>query len=185
MSEKDMSFIDLARPFPEKDIEWRVGRSGITGSNKPWIVPLAYLTARAVMDRLDTVCGPDLWQDDYKIETYPDNDGVPKLLFECRISINCGGEWITKTDAAQPTDFEPIKGGYSDAFKRAAVKWGIGRYLYHLENSFAEISMEKKPRELGWRREFVKDKKTANNATVYWKPPALPDWALPQNSDLR
>lgn len=40
------------------------------------------------------------------------------------------GQWIDKTDGAEDSDIEAVKGGLSDAFKRAAVKWNIGRYLY-------------------------------------------------------
>ena len=48
----------------------------------------------------------------------------------CNLSIRVGGEWISKEDGAPFTDFEAFKGGISDALKRAAVKYGIGRYLY-------------------------------------------------------
>ena len=39
--------------------------------------------------------------------------------------------WVTKTDGADDTTIEGAKGGISDALKRAAVQFGIGRYLYH------------------------------------------------------
>ena len=41
------------------------------------------------------------------------------------------GEWITKSDGADDSNIEGAKGGISDALKRAAVLFGIGRYLYH------------------------------------------------------
>src|SRR5690606_17516766 len=37
------------------------------------------------------------------------------------------------------TDVEADKGGISDAFKRAAVKWGVGRYLYGVESPWVKI----------------------------------------------
>ena len=38
-----------------------------------------------------------------------------------------------KADGAGQTDMEAEKGALSDALKRAAVRWGIGRYLYDLK----------------------------------------------------
>jgi hypothetical protein len=65
-------------------------------------------------------------------------DSVSQL---CGISIFCAerGEWVQKWDAAENTDIEPVKGGISDSFKRAAVLWGIGRYLYGLAAMWVEI----------------------------------------------
>lgn len=82
---------------------------------------LAYLDARDVMDRLDNVCGPANWQDRY-------SHAGQKTC--CEIGIRINGEWIWKSDGAGDTDMEGSKGAFSDAFKRAAVRWGIGRYLY-------------------------------------------------------
>ena len=42
-----------------------------------------------------------------------------------------GTGWVTKSDGAEDSTIEAVKGAYSDSFKRAAVKWGIARYLYH------------------------------------------------------
>ncbi len=88
---------------------------------------LAYIDARDVMRRLDEVCGPDGWQDEYT-ET-------PKGRVICQIGICVNTEldkWVWKSDGAGDTDVEGDKGAISDAFKRAAVKWGIGRYLYDM-----------------------------------------------------
>ena len=78
------------------------------------------------MDRLDEVVGPENWKDEYA----PGPDGG----VICGLSLRIEDEWITKWDGAENTDFEAIKGGLSDAFKRAGYKWGIGRYLYRLES---------------------------------------------------
>lgn len=86
---------------------------------------LDYIDARQVMDRLDDVVGPDKWQDEYH--------EVKGNLF-CRIGIKIDGEWVWKGDVGKPTAIESIKGEASDAFKRAAVKWGIGRFLYEEED---------------------------------------------------
>ena len=49
------------------------------------------------------------------------------------------GAWVMKYDGAENTDIEPVKGGLSDSFKRAAVLWGIGRYLYDMASIWVEI----------------------------------------------
>lgn len=110
----------LAAWLPKDAIDWRAG--SISTKNDPAnAMALAYMDGRAVMDRLDEVVGVDAWQDKYE----DTKDGV-----RCGIGIFFGDEWIWKWDAAPYTDFEAVKGGHSDALKRAAVKWGIGRYLY-------------------------------------------------------
>ena len=73
------------------------------------------------MHRLDKVLGPENWSDDYK-----SIDGKTC----CTLSLYIDGRWIAKSDGAGDTSIEGEKGGFSDSFKRAAVKWGIGRYLY-------------------------------------------------------
>lgn len=152
----------LAEPFPAADIEWRVARAGKKGNGDIWVKCLAYITARAVMDRLDEVVGPGNWKDRYWRE------GEANM---CGLSIRINGEWVEKVDGAESTDIEAVKGGISGALKRAAVKWGIGRYLYNLTEGFADARPKEFPGSL-WAR----DKEIGN---FYWAPPALPDWALP------
>jgi len=124
----------LADPFAADEIRWRVGN--VAGSGKSCTL-LAYLDARAVMDRLDAVVGPARWRDGYRA-------GADGGLI-CRIEINVGsssevvGGWVGKEDGAENTQIESVKGGLSDAFKRAAVKWGIGRYLYGLDTGWNTI----------------------------------------------
>lgn len=120
-------FDRLAEPFPPEAVSWRVGS---TTKDKDKGMALAYLDARDVMDRLDFVCGPGGWQCDY-----PHANG--KTV--CRIGIQVGDQWIWKADGAGDTDVEAEKGALSDAFKRAAVRWGIGRYLYGLHSPWVEI----------------------------------------------
>lgn len=82
---------------------------------------LDYVTARYVMDRLDSI-GADNWQD-----LYVDR---PDGSVRGGIGILIDGEWVWKWDVGTESDIESDKGSYSDAFKRAAVKWGIARDLY-------------------------------------------------------
>lgn len=103
----------LKKPFPVENLHWRLGQ---VNKAKTKAMMLVYIDARDVMDRLDEVCGAN-WTDEYK-------EVAGRLV--CTITIN----GVSKSDGAGDTDFEAEKGGLSDAFKRAAVKWGVGRYLY-------------------------------------------------------
>ena len=117
----------LAAPFPPDRISWRVGS---TTQDKKRGMALAYIDARDVMDRLDAVCGPEGWQC-----RYPHANGKTC----CEIGIRCDVEWVWKANGAGDTDVEKEKGAFSDAFKRAAVLWGIGRYLYDLDSPWVEL----------------------------------------------
>lgn len=119
-------FDKLSTPFPPEAIHWRAQTVTKDGSKA---LALAYIDARDVMDRLDSAAGPANWRDSY-IET-------PKGRTICTLEIRVDGEWIAKSDGAGDTDVEGEKGSISDALKRAAVKWGIGRYLYDLGNVWA------------------------------------------------
>ncbi|NDD83411.1 Rad52/22 double-strand break repair protein [bacterium] len=120
-------FTQLKMPFEPSRVSWRVGS---TTADKSKGLALAYIDARDVMNRLDDVMGPDNWQDRYEVHG---NKTV------CYLSIRCNEGWITKADAAGDSDVEAEKGAISDAFKRAAVKWGIGRYLYDIESPWVEL----------------------------------------------
>ena len=160
-----MNFKELAKPFPEKDIEWRIGRVG-TKNGKPWAMVLAYLTNRAIMDRLDSVVGPDNWCNEF---TQGPQGGVL-----CGISIKVGDEWVTKWDGADNTAIEKVKGGLSDSMKRAAVQWGIGRYLYSLDEGFAKIY------DADSNTKGLRYQKAGDGCPAFkWAPPKLEAWALP------
>lgn len=159
----------LAKPFPVDDIEWRVSRAG-HGKGKPYCIVFAYITARAIQKRLDDVCGAGNWG----LEQPLCLDVNGKSAFACGIKIRIGDEWVTKWDVAGATSVEPAKGGFSGAMKRAGAQWGIGRYLYHLKESFAETSEDKVE---GW--EYAKLPK--DGGVYYWQHPRLPEWALPKD----
>jgi hypothetical protein len=102
----------LKKPFPVKSLKWRQGPGG---------KELVYIDARLVQERLDDVMGTD-WQ--CKYTEVSDKQAV------CNIGLKIDGEWIWRADGAGTTNIEEEKGMLSDAFKRAAVRWGIGKYLY-------------------------------------------------------
>ena len=141
----------LARPFPANLISWRAGATNKnkTPDKKPTkCIALAYIDARDVMTRLDDVFGMD-WQCKY---SHADKKTI------CELSVKIDGEWVTRSNGAGDSDVEAEKGAISDAFKRAAVMFGIGRYLYALPNVWVECDE--------WGSIKIA--------------PALPDWALPE-----
>ena len=137
----------LAEPFERRVLKCK---PGAVKGNQALAMP--YLDARDVADRLDEVLGLDGWQDDYEQLA----DGA--ML--CRLRIKIGRTWIVRCGVGgpseQPDAGDRKKAAESDALKRAAVKFGVARYLYRLPKFW-----------LGWdatRRQFTQT-------------PVLPAWA--------
>lgn len=171
-----MNLNDLSLPFPLEDIEWRVSQSG-RGDRGIWCKVLAYITARAIQKRLDDVCGPENWRNEEPRIINVNG----KSAFVCGISIRVENEWVTKWDVAEPTNIEPAKGGFSGAMKRAGAQWGIGRYLYYLDETWADVADKQPEGSRKWNRaklsvELGRDK-------FCWKSPSLPGWALPKEPE--
>lgn len=141
----------LKQPFDPKFVKWRVGQ---VSKDQTKATALAYIDSREVMKRLDDVMGVGGWQTRY-VEV---KDG-----FICELDLWINDRWVTKSNAAGHTKVESVKGGASDALKRAAAVWGIGRYLYYLPRVWVEIDQYKHLKQT----------------------PQLPDWALPNKELLR
>jgi len=149
---QDTLLKQLKDPFDPRFIKWRVGQ---TSKDKTKATALAYLDAREVEKRLDDVMGAGNWSDKI-IEL--------KNGFICELSLFIDGQWVTKSDAADNTDIEAVKGGASSALKRAAAKWGVGRYLYYLPRVW-----------VGYDETYKQLKEI----------PELPDWAMPNQGIAR
>jgi hypothetical protein len=109
-------FAALAAPFDPQQVRSR------SQANRQ----VSYITARTAMNRLDDALGPENWWDEY-------HPGENSVL--CRLTIRLpDGSTLTKADAGgyagMPDQGDDDKSGFSDSFKRAAVKFGVGRYLY-------------------------------------------------------
>jgi len=141
----------LAEPFPVNRIHWRVG---VTTQDKKKGIALAYLDARDVMKRLDDVCGI-YWQCRYPF-TGCCEIGIHESILGGGDKV--GDPWLWRANGAGETNVEAEKGQFSDAFKRAAVMWNVGRYLYALPNVWVELNQYKK----------------------IITPPELPVWATPE-----
>ena len=155
---------ELAIPFDIKALRWRVGS---TNKARTSGLALPYIEARHVMHRLDEVCGPGNWVNEYKDS--PLEGGIL-----CGISIQIkyadgNSEWITKWDGAEAKGSAGVgvKGGISDSLKRAGVHWGIARYLYALPKYWVETV------PVGVKSAKFKD---GQIAVVLGK---LPKWAKP------
>ena len=127
MTDINATIFALRAPFPPDAVSWRVGS---TNQDKSKGLALAYIDARDVMERLDDVVGPENWQNRY---SHAANKTV------CDLGIRIDGEWLWKANGAGDTDIEGEKGALSDALKRAAVHWGIGRYLYDLKSPWVRL----------------------------------------------
>jgi hypothetical protein len=128
----------LAAPFEVSEVRFK---PGVISGNRA--LALAYVDARAIQDRLDAVLGVEGWQDDY--ECLPDGSVI------CRLRLRLDGEWVTKVDVGSPSEpaggrdgGDRLKAAFSDALKRAAVKFGIGRYLYRLPGQWVDYDPKRR-----------------------------------------
>jgi hypothetical protein len=155
----------LRENFKPHEIEWKVGRVS-TKAGGCRCMAMAYIDARAIMNRLDLVLGPDRWQTLHEVVQLSDGTKTASV-FTVGVSVNVADDgqpprWITKWDTAPLSAFEAIKGGFSGAFKRAAVHWGIGRSLYCLPSQWVPGKLISGSR----------------NKAVLMSTPHLPQWYL-------
>lgn len=140
----------LSVPFEPREVKFKP--QSVKGNRA---LALAYIDCRVIQDRLDEVLGVENWMDDYEILT----DGS----VVCRLKLKLGSEWVTKTDVGSPSEQpdggDRLKAAFSDALKRASVKYGIGRYLYRLPAVWTDYDPQKKQ---------------------FTTPPQLPAWAIPK-----
>ena len=94
---------------------------------------LLYKNARVDMNILDESVGPLNWQKKY-------TEAAGLLFCEIGIYDHETHQWIWKSDTGSKSNIEEDKGLASDAFKRAAVSWGIGRELYTAPNILIEVA---------------------------------------------
>lgn len=140
----------LTAPFQLTEVKFKP--QSVKGNRA---LALAYIDCRVIQDRLDDVLGVENWMDEYEILT----DGSVM----CRLKLRLNGEWVVKTDVGspseQPDSGDRLKAAFSDALKRAAVKFGIGRYLYRLPAVWCDYDPQKKQ---------------------FSGTPQLPAWAVPK-----
>jgi len=112
----------------EMPFKWRVQSFS---KQKAQATCVAYIDSRGVQDVLDANCE---WSDRY----YEENG----MLF-CEITIYADGREYKRSDTGSESNVDKQKGHSSDAFKRAAVKFGVGRFLYSLDIKYLTASEKK------------------------------------------
>lgn len=123
---------------------------------------VSYIDSRDAQDILDEHVGPENWQDDYRVIDGKVYGGI---------GINVTGDqekpnWVWKWDCGVESNTEQEKGQASDSFKRACVKWGIGRFLYRLK--IVELKTTKDNRG--------KERPAKDDGTVLWNNDQITDY---------
>ena len=142
MSKINEALEALKAATPEAEKKYRIGNIYDDVEGKATI--LTYIDARYVQDTLAKVVGPEYWNNKF-IE-------IKGNLF-CEITISMDGHSVSKMDCGVESNVEKQKGEASDAFKRAAVMFGIGRDLYSSETLFADLEKKRGKWTLpfGWK----------------------------------
>lgn len=142
----------LSEPFPADTIGWKP--QTVKGDRA---LAVAYIDARDVIARLNDVLGVGGWQDHYRITDH----GII-----CTLAVDVPGCITEHEDfgcfSDQPDDGDRYKAAFSDALKRAAVKIGVGAYLYSLPKQWCDFDPQKKQ---------------------FLKTPQLPRWAVPGQAE--
>lgn len=126
---------ELGRPFDAEHIK---AKPQAVKGNRALVV--FYLDARAVQERLDEALGIEGWTAHYV--------DLPNGSVRCELAVFLGGQWITKCDVGSPSEQpdagDRTKAAYSDALKRAAVHFGVGRHLYRMPTIWHDYDPAKK-----------------------------------------
>ena len=132
----------LAKPFHPSLVRWRVPENTIgtrLRDKRRFGRALAYLDARAVVDRLNEVMGGN-----WSSSLTPVTEDGQVTGFLCALTLTFpDGTSATRTDIGH-VDLNlsgdmALKAGASDALRRAAVLFGVGQYLYSLEMPQVEV----------------------------------------------
>jgi hypothetical protein len=152
----------LSEPFDPSEIKWRVTHKS---KDERRGAVIAYADPRAYQDRLNKIVTPAGWSSSYHVCTLTNimrargsNKEVMsgKVLSTCKVTIDgigehsgTGEDWADEECAMTSSD--------AQAFKRACSAFGLGRYLYNLEEVWVDLDEHKRPKRL----------------------PQLPKWAMP------
>lgn len=126
----------LAAPLPTGVISWRQDGKIVTRDGKHFARFVAYIEANTARERLDTVV-PGEW--DLTLELLPplaaldggvENDAP--CAFKARLTVLD----VVREDVGSGRDY---KAAATDAFKRAAVRFGIAHELYAYEQNWVQM----------------------------------------------
>jgi hypothetical protein len=136
--EKTDVWARLSAPVPSAAISWRQDGKVTARDGKYFARFVAYIEANTVRERLDTVV-PGEW--DLTLELLPpvsDEDGEgAQCSFKARLQIL----GVIREDIGTGRDYKQAS---TDAFKRAAVRFGIAHELYAYEQNWVEMDADGK-----------------------------------------
>lgn len=127
----------LSAPLPAGVISWRQDGKAVQRDGKYVARFVAYIDANTVRERLDGVV-PGEW--DLTLDLLPtlagqDENGEQTCSFKARLQIL----GVIREDVGTGRDY---KSAATDAFKRAAVRFGIAHELYSFEQNWVQVDGE-------------------------------------------
>lgn len=162
----------LSEPFDPSVIKWKPQTVDYKGKTA---MATAHADPRAYIDRLNDVVGPGNWEQKLSFSSTPYTKVIrgkkaygdqpatqdrevsgTKVICACELTIH--GVTHTSSGDSDSSDENASTSAEAQAFKRAAVSFGLGRYLYNLPAKQYPYDTDKK--------RFIQE-------------PILPDWALP------
>jgi hypothetical protein len=165
----------LNEPFDPADIKWK---PQTVNYSKKTAMAIAHADPRAYTDRLNEVLGPDGWSQEFTFTVTPfvkfikgkkayketpatEDKTVAgnKVLCICRLTIPSVGTHSSTGDC-DASDENAATSAEAQAFKRACVQFGLGRYLYDLPKITVPFDYDK-------------------GGFIAGQEPQLPDWAIP------
>jgi len=187
--EKTDVWAKLAAPLPSGAISWRIDSQPKDRDGKHFARFVAYIEANTVRERLDSTC-PGEW--DLNLELLPSVDVIGQggevkrheYSFKARLQIL----GVIREDVGSGKDYKQAS---TDAFKRAAVRFGIGNELYAYEQNWVEVDMKNpkfpKPVEdpqVAYERRYGKPKLVKDEPAAAAAPAAPENPAKPPASTL-
>lgn len=143
---------ELRQPFTVAAIRFKPLTKDFNGKS----AAAFYIDARLVAERLNYAVGAGNWSDSYRL--IAEGRETPALYYPIECSLTVLG--VTKCDIGQGAntvlDDKAWKSAYSDALKRAAVKFGIGAYLYTLGQHWAQVEVGQNGKVKGFTDEGKK-----------------------------
>lgn len=131
--EKMDIWAQLSAPLPQGVIAWRQDGRAVQRDGKYFARFVAYVEANTVRERLDSVVAGE-W--DLTLELLPtlasDEQDDTTCSFKARLQIL----GVIREDVGTGRDY---KAAATDAFKRAAVRFGIAHELYAYEQNWVQV----------------------------------------------
>jgi len=124
----------LAAPFPEEDISWK---PQATTRDKTRAMAVAYADLRAYEDALNSIC-PGEWETTAAFQT------INGARLACIVHLTIAG--VTRAgDGESPADDDnAATSSFAQSFKRACLRFRLGRYLYDLPKKWVAYDQERR-----------------------------------------